>query len=199
MVKKTLKILVFTTALLVVSPLLLFSWLEKILLRGEAVFSTLAHLLAIVPGPIGHYVRAAFYFGTLDSCSWETHIGFGSLFAHRGARISANVSTGVYCVIGHAVIGSGVRMASRISIPSGKRQHLDECGRLSDGTQYDHVHIGTDAWIGEGAILLADVGSRTIVSAGAVVIKAIQADCIVGGNPAKVLKTLESRDSVVTG
>lgn len=192
MIRKTLKILVFATSLLLVSPIVVLTWLEKRLSSAEAVFATSAHLLAIVPGPLGQYLRAAYYFAALDDCSWETHIGFGSLFTHRGARVADYVSTGVYCVIGHAMLGRGVRMASRISIPSGKRQHLDDSGQLSEGTQYDEVAIGADAWIGEGATILSDVGDRSIVSAGAVVIKAIPPDCIAGGNPAKVLKHLDA-------
>lgn len=195
MLKKALKFLLFFVCVLIVSPMIVLSWLEKKLQLGEALFATFAHLLALIPGPVGHYVRAAFYFGTLDSCSWETHIGFGSLFSHRGARVAANVSTGTYCVLGHVEIENGVRLASRISIPSGKRQHLDDNGVLASTTQYDQVCVGANAWIGEGAIILANVGSGTIVSAGAVVIKEVPGDCVVGGNPAKVLKTYGSIDS----
>jgi acetyltransferase-like isoleucine patch superfamily enzyme len=186
---------VFLIFVVIVSPMIVLSWLEKKLQLGEALFVTFAHLLALIPGPVGYYVRAAFYFGTLDSCSWETHIGFGSLFSHRGARVAANVSTGTYCVLGHVEIESGVRLASRISIPSGKRQHLDGNGALASTTQYDLVCVGANTWIGEGAIILANVGCGTIVSAGAVVIKEVPGNCIVGGNPAKVLKTYGSIDS----
>jgi acetyltransferase-like isoleucine patch superfamily enzyme len=82
-------------------------------------------------------------------------------------------------------------MASRVSVPSGKRQHLDDGGRLSSGTNYEVVRIGANAWIGESAVLLASVGANVIVSAGAVVIKDMPDDCLVGGNPAKVLKAVD--------
>jgi acetyltransferase-like isoleucine patch superfamily enzyme len=107
-------------------------------------------------------------------------------------RLARNVSMGVYCVIGHATIGAGTRLASRVSVPSGKRQHLDDAGSLSDDNRFERVTIGPGCWIGEGAILLADVGERCIVSAGAVVIKPVGAGCVVGGNPARVLKASES-------
>jgi virginiamycin A acetyltransferase len=41
--------------------------------------------------------------------------------------------------------------------------------------------------VGEGAIIMADVGSRCIVSAGAVVIKPAPDASVLGGNPARVL------------
>jgi acetyltransferase-like isoleucine patch superfamily enzyme len=96
---------------------------------------------------------------------------------------------GAYCVIGHARIGDEVMMASRVSIPSGKRQHLDEAGRLSPGTtRFDTVVVGSRSWVGEGAIIMADVGRACVVSAGAVVGKPVPDGCLVGGNPARVIR-----------
>ena len=50
------------------------------------------------------------------------------------------------------------------------------------------VTIGEGAWIGTGAIVLADVGPGTIVAAGAVVTKPLPANVIAGGVPAKVIR-----------
>ena len=58
-------------------------------------------------------------------------------------------------------------MGSRVSIPSGRRQHLDEAGRLADVDRFDVVSVGSGCWVGEGSILLASIGDRCIVSAGA--------------------------------
>jgi acetyltransferase-like isoleucine patch superfamily enzyme len=188
--RRIFKVAAFGVSLLLTSPLILLAWIEKGISSSEAVFVVFAQLLSLVPGVPGNYLRGSYYFGTLNQCSWETHIGFGSMFMHREASVERNVSTGSYCVIGHARIGSDVRLASRISIPSGKRQHLDEQGRLSAETKYDEVVIGKGCWIGEGAIIMADIGEESIVSAGAVVIKAMPESSLIGGNPARVLKTL---------
>ena len=191
-VRQALKAVVFAAAIILVSPLILLCWLERLVsANAELVFSTSSQAVALIPGPVGSSLRAAFYFATLEHCSWETKIGFGSVIVHRGARLSRYVSTGAFCVIGHATIEPGVRLASRVSIPSGKRQHLDEMGRLSGVTQYDRVRIGTDTWVGEAAVVMADVGSRVIVSAGAVVLNAVPDECVVGGNPAKIIKKLD--------
>jgi len=55
------------------------------------------------------------------------------------------------------------------------------------------IVIGKNVWIGSNATVLAGVtiGDNSIVAAGAVVTKDVPADMIVGGDPAKVIKTLE--------
>jgi acetyltransferase-like isoleucine patch superfamily enzyme len=186
--RRIVKYFVFGLCLIATLPLTALSWLERISSQSETVFTTIGELLALFPGLPGSYVRAAYYFGALEECSWEVHVGFGSVFTHRGARLARHVSLGAYCVIGHATIERGARLASRVSVPSGKRQHLDDGGVLSAHNRFERVRIGEAAWIGEGAIVLADVGARCIVSAGAVVVQDAPADSVVGGNPARVLK-----------
>ncbi len=189
-VRRGLKASVFTLSLIAVMPLIVLVWLEKRLTRTEAVFGLFGQLLAVVPGFPGRWLRGAYYYGTLDHCSWEIHIGFGSLFIHRGAQVGARASMGAYCVIGHATIGDGAMIGSRVSIPSGKHQHLDELGHLTSVARFECVSVGANAWIGEGAILLANVGRECIVSAGAVVISPASERSLVGGNPARVVKEI---------
>ena len=54
------------------------------------------------------------------------------------------------------------------------------------------VHVGRNAWIGVGAIILPGVtiGENAVVAAGAVVTKDVEANTVVGGNPAKFIKNL---------
>lgn len=186
--RRVAKVAVFGLCLAIVSPLVALAWLERRVSRSESVFTGLSQLLALVPTRLGTGLRGAFYFGTLDRCHWETHVGFGTLFSHRAARLGERASLGAYCVVGHADIGPGTMIGSRVSIPSGKRQHLDAEGRLAATGHFDTVSVGAGSWIGEGAILLADVGARAIVSAGAVVVQPVPAGCIAGGNPARVLR-----------
>lgn len=57
--------------------------------------------------------------------------------------------------------------------------------------------IGSNCFIGCGSIILPNVtiGDQVIVGAGSVVTKDIPANCAVGGNPAKVLRTdIETTD-----
>ena len=189
--RQFLKRLVFGVCLVAVLPMILAVRIED-RFRGDAVFVSLNQLLALVPGFIGTYLRAAYYYGSLEECSWQVHIGFGSVFTHRGASIGKHVSMGAYCIVGHACIGDHVMMASRISIPSGRRQHVDESGRLSAEPRFEKVGIGRGSWIGEGAIIMADVGEHSIVSAGAVVVNDMPRSSLVAGNPAVVVKALSS-------
>ena len=52
------------------------------------------------------------------------------------------------------------------------------------------IHIKRNAWLGAGAIILPGVtiGENAIVAAGAVVTKDVPDNCIVGGNPANIIK-----------
>jgi virginiamycin A acetyltransferase len=193
--RSVLKAAVFLIALLMTAPLWLLSWAEKQLTRAEVLFALGAQTCALIPGHPGMWIRAAYYSATLDACSRETHIGFGSVFTHRGAHVESQVSTGAYCVLGHVHLCTGTRLASRVSIPSGKRQHLDDDGALSGGTQFDTVTIGAGCWIGEAAVVLADVGARSIVGAGAIVTRSQPGGVLISGNPAAVVRELPRGDA----
>jgi acetyltransferase-like isoleucine patch superfamily enzyme len=188
---------VFGACVAATSPLILAAWLEKQLGKGEGVFVGVSQFLALIPGYAGVALRAAYYYASFEKCSWEIHVGFGSVFTHRGASLGRNVSMGAYCVIGHADLGDDVMLASRISIPSGKRQHIDESGRLTSVPRYDRVAIGRGSWIGEGAIVMANVGEDCIVSAGAVIVREMPAASLLAGNPASVIRQLK-RDADIS-
>lgn len=54
------------------------------------------------------------------------------------------------------------------------------------------VHIGSNVWIGGGAIICPGVtiGDNTTIAAGSVVVKDIPARVVAGGNPCRVIKQL---------
>jgi maltose O-acetyltransferase len=54
------------------------------------------------------------------------------------------------------------------------------------------IHIGSNVWIGSGAIILGGVtiGDHAVIGAGAVVTKDVPARTVAVGNPARVIKTL---------
>jgi maltose O-acetyltransferase len=58
------------------------------------------------------------------------------------------------------------------------------------------VTIGSDVWVGGGAIICPGVtiGDRTVIGAGSVVTKDIPADVFAAGNPCRVIRQLSAAD-----
>jgi acetyltransferase-like isoleucine patch superfamily enzyme len=81
---------------------------------------------------------------------------------------------------------------SNVDIISGKNQHhfdrLDIPMR-EQGGELEKIVIGEDCWLGNSSVVMANVGRKSIVAAGSVVVKDIPPFSIVGGNPAKILRS----------
>jgi len=163
-------------------------FLEKRLSRREDLFLFWGQLFALTPGLVGKYLRKGFYHLTLDQCSLDCEIGFLACFVQRRARVGPRVFIGPAANLGAVTLGAGALIGSRASILNGGRQHefLPD-GRLTpcDPQSLPQVTIGEETWIGEAAVVMADVGSRSIVAAGSVVARPVPDRCIVGGNPAR--------------
>jgi maltose O-acetyltransferase len=58
------------------------------------------------------------------------------------------------------------------------------------------VTIGTDVWVGAGALILPGVtiGSRTVIGAGSVVTRDVPDDVFAAGNPCRVIRSAEPGD-----
>ena len=56
---------------------------------------------------------------------------------------------------------------------------------------YAPVKIGKNVWIGQKSRICkgVEIGDNSIVAANSVVTKSVPANCIVAGNPAKIVKT----------
>ena len=62
------------------------------------------------------------------------------------------------------------------------------------------VEIGSDVWVGGGAIILPGVriGSRTVIGAGSVVTRDVPEQVFAAGNPCRVIRGIEDQDRVAT-
>ena len=92
-----------------------------------------------------------------------------------------------------------VRMGSNVLLGPGVQIYtathpMDAAGRATWLEYAKPVSIGSDVWIGGGAIICPGVtiGNGVVVGAGAVVTKDVPDDVFVGGNPAKVIKEIDN-------
>jgi virginiamycin A acetyltransferase len=172
-----------TAALVLAFPAALFCGFGRV----RFLYQMFAQVYALGPGIIGNYLRSAYYHMTLQNCSIDTTISFGTYFVHPDAVVGSFVSIGCYCVIGRARIGHRTQISSHVEIPSGRHEHSrDEQGNLVDSFDCETV-VGESCWIGASAVIMAEVGNGTTIGAGAVVVKDIPAGVVAVGNPARVI------------
>lgn len=186
-----MKHIVANCAILVAFPLFLLQFIARCVVGKAHAFQGGSQIIALAPTLLGAYLRNAYYRFALRECAHDAHIGFGSLFSHESARIAHGVYIGPYCIIGDVDIGEDTLIGSAVSIMNGSSQHgidrLDVPVRDQPGI-YPKVTIGKDTWIGDRAIVMADVGSHAVVGAGAVVTKPVPDFAIVVGNPARIVR-----------
>lgn len=96
-------------------------------------------------------------------------------------------------LIGPVCIGSHVHLAQGITVTALNHRFQDTARRIDEqGIETRRVVIDDDVWIGAHAVILPGVtiGRHAVVAAGAVVTDDVAAGTVVGGVPARVLKTL---------
>ena len=189
--KKHFKQLTNFIGIFLVAPLGLCCWFENRFLSSNRFFEFSSQLLAIFPGFPGVVFRRCFYFMSINKCSLNSFIGFGTLITHKNAIIEENVYIGNYNVLATVHLHHGTFLASRVSIPSGGQIHErtdDGCWTPMLQENIQMISVGPDVWIGEGAVVLASVARGSLVAAGSVVVNSVVSDVAVGGNPAKVIK-----------
>jgi len=177
-------------ALLLVLPAFLCYRLVAWVSGAEKAFPGWSQAFALIPGLTGAYMRRAFYRLVLPRCDPGCCLCFGTVFAHPTAEVGRNVYVGVYCCLGTVTLEDDVLISSHVSIPSGGRQHgidrLDLPIREQPGI-WSRVTIGRDSWIGDRAVVLADVGRHCVIGAGSVVTEPIPDYAVAVGVPAKVV------------
>jgi len=115
------------------------------------------------------------------------HINYG-----KNIKIGKNVFINFDCVfldLGGITIEDNVLIAPKVNLLSeGHPVSPKNRKSLTAG----HIHIKKNAWIGANATILQGVtiGENAIVAAGAVVSKDVPDNVIIGGIPAKIIKTI---------
>ena len=111
----------------------------------------------------------------------------------KNTRIGKNVFINFDCTfldLGGITIDDNVMLAPKVSLLSeGHPVAVNDRQTLTAG----RIHIQRNAWIGANATILqgVTVGENSVVAAGAVVSKDVPANTVVGGAPAKTIKTIQ--------
>jgi virginiamycin A acetyltransferase len=204
--RHAVKFILNSLSQLIVLPFVILTRLEQYLLprNTEVLFNLCTNIVALFPGVPGVFLRRAFYTLSLDKCSSHCHIGFGTIISHRCTIIHKHAYIGNYALIGNAELGEYCLIGSRVSILSGEALHeLDEDGMWTPFSSdlLKKVTIAKNVWVGEGAIVSADIGESCMIGSGSVVSSPIKPNIMVAGNPARFVKhlapanPLESTDS----
>ncbi len=188
--RRSVKAIANLLAALLVLPVWLGYLLYSITSGQCAAFPGFSQAMSLIPGTTGVFLRRAFYRLVLPRCDADACISFATVFSHPTASIGKTVYVGVGCMIGDATLDDDVLIGSHVSVINGNRQHgldrLDIPVREQLGV-YPRITIGRDTWIGDRAIVMANVGKHCVVGAGAVVTKPVEDYAIVVGNPARAI------------
>ena len=140
-----------------------------------APFQTFFGINSGVPWPVNPGARIGNYKNIIFDCdNLDNFQSCGVYFQASGAKL---------------VIGKGTYIAPNVGLIN-QNHNVSDPDKYVDGKD---VIIGEKCWIGMGAILLPGVvlGPHTTVGAGSIVTKSFeQGNCIIAGNPARIIKTI---------
>lgn len=151
---------------------------------GEATEARMA-LLRRLCGSVGDGAVIRSFF----ACDYGYNIRLG-----RNAFINFNC---VFLDCAPIEIGDNLQMGPAVQIYTAA--HPLEADVRRSGLEYARpIRIGNDVWIGGGAIILPGVtiGDRSVIGAGSVVVRDVQAAKVVAGNPARIIRSLDGRNDM---
>lgn len=140
----------------------------------------------------------------VPSASGTVRVGRRSSF---GPHVSIEAASGATLSLGeHVAVNQGVFIVARESVTIGAYTLIGEYASIRDndhgfsdldrmishqGFTSDPVVIGSNVWIGRMATILKGVrvGDGAVIAAGAVVTRDVEANTIVGGVPARLIRT----------
>jgi virginiamycin A acetyltransferase len=190
MLKRFCKRTADLVCLFLVLPAVVCCQLSRLVFGPTKGFAGWSQALSLVPGLGGIYLRRAFYRLVFPRCGADSWLGFGVIFSHPTGEIGRTVYIGAYCCLGDVTLEDDVLIGSHVSITNGGGQHgierLDIPVREQPGT-YPRVTIGADTWVGDRAVIMANVGKHCVIGAGSVVTKPIADYSIAVGVPARVV------------
>ena len=186
LIKRTIKNMV----LLLIFPVFILYWLMSYGGKSDGVFQSYSQFLSLLPGKTGVYIRAAFYRFATPGTSDEMSVGFMTILSHRNTSIAKGVYIGPQCNIGMCSIGKNTLIGSGVHILSGSRQHQFQDVQTpiqQQGGVFEKIQIGSDCWLGNTSLVMADLKDHSILAAGSVLTKPSSKGDILAGNPARCI------------
>jgi len=151
-------------------------------------FVTGGRILAVLPGEAGMFLRRFWYQHTLESCGKDLYVDWMAIIKSSQSSIGDNVYIGTFCWIGRVTLGNDVMLGGHITILSGAHTHsFDDLDipMTQQKVTLQRITIGHDVWVGNRAIIMANVEWGCVIGAGAVVNKTYAPFDILVGLPAK--------------
>ncbi|SOB97706.1 acetyltransferase-like isoleucine patch superfamily enzyme [Rhodobacter sp. JA431] len=145
------------------------------------------------------YAQTPIEIGTHSRIGAHTIISASNNFTNlgKGVKIGANSGIGQFGFIGASggvTIGSKVIMGQFVSFHASNHVFSDlECPIKDQGTTAVGIIVEDDVWVGAKVTFLdgAIVREHSVVAAGAVVSGEFPPNVVIGGVPARVIKTLD--------
>ncbi len=128
-------------------------------------------------------------------CGSNINIGKGARFGNgKNIEIGDNSGIGMYSKVPNdIIIGKDVMMGLNVTIFGSNHvfDRVDLPIRKQGMKKYSPVIIEDDVWIGSNVIIMPGLSIKkgTVIGAGAIVTKEFPSYSIIGGNPAKLLKS----------
>lgn len=142
---------------------------------------------------------------TSSKIGYGSYIGNNSKFAKSSIGRYCSIGSNVSCIFGrhpsHTFVSTHPAFFSvshPISISYVKEQSFEEFAKPRDLDGKYSIVIGNDVWIGENAAIMEGVviGDGAIVAANSLVTKDVDPYMIVGGVPAKIIKSRFEKDDI---
>lgn len=122
------------------------------------------------------------------------HANWGGRHIFFGNNVYANFSL-TMVDDGNIYVGDNVMFGPNVTVATAGHPIETELRRKAYQYNID-VHIGSNVWIGAGAVILpgVSIGDNSVIGAGSVVTKDIPANVVAVGNPCRVLREINERD-----
>lgn len=181
--------------------LLVTYYLYKVKYWGKVKFRGLTYFYAGIGGRIEFKGK-----GTIVN-NYSVSNAFGlfqrTIFYAPGGHITIGAECGIsgttFCSMVEITVGNRVQVGANCKIMDNDQHSLDPIERYNDvrdNVGKRPVRIGDDCFIGASSIILkgTTLGRNCVVGAGSVVHGEFPDNCVIAGNPGKIIKHLVNKD-----